>query len=171
MRAINFSLYGGILMAHQLLWVVIVVAAIAILLAVALTGAMRQRRRPFETRMFPANYIDPYDRRIAEIERMFVAQPREAVAAAKLLVDDMLTRMGYPVRISNQERVSDLRHFSRTHADRYRTATSLKNEPSTEELRRALQSYLDTARDLIGEARSHHGSNAQVEERRPEIAG
>lgn len=158
-------------MAHQLLWVVIVVAAIAILLGIALTGALRQRRRPFETRMFPASYVDPYDRRIAEIERMFVGQPREAVAAAKLLVDDMLTRMGYPVRISNEERVADLRHFSRTHADRYRLATGMKNDPSTEELRRALQAYLDTARDLIGDARGHYGSATQTEERRPEIAG
>jgi hypothetical protein len=158
-------------MAHQLLWVVIVVAAIAVLLAIALVGAFRQHRRPFETRMFPQNYIDPYDRRIGEIERMFVSQPREAVAAAKLLVDDMLTRMGYPVRISNQERVSDLRHFSRSHSDRYRLATTLKNDPTTEDLRRALQAYLDTARDLIGDARGQYGANSNSEERRPEIAG
>ncbi len=160
-------------MAHQLLWVIIVVAAIAVLLAIAALGAFRQRRRPFETRIFPQNYIEPYDRRIVEIERMFVGQPRESVAAAKLLVDDMLTRMGYPVRISNEERVRDLRHFSRTHADRYRTATSLKNDPSTEDLRRALQAYLDTARDLIGSARGHYSSqtNGREEERRPEIAG
>lgn len=158
-------------MAHQLLWVVIVVAAIAILLGIALSGAIRQRRHPFQTRMFPANYIDPYDRRIAEIERMFVAQPREAVAAAKLLVDDMLTRMGYPVRISNEERVTDLRHYSRAHGDRYRTATTIRHDPSTEELRRALQAYLDTAHDLIGDARKHYGSAVQTEEHRPEIAG
>lgn len=158
-------------MVHQLLWVVIVVAAVAVLLGVALFGAVRQRRRPFEARMFPESYIDPYDRRIAEIERMFVSQPREAVAAAKLLVDDMLTRMGYPVRISNEERVGDLRHFSRTHADRYKTATSLRHDPSTEELRRALQAYLDTARDMIGDARGHFSKAGRGEERRPEIAG
>jgi hypothetical protein len=158
-------------MAHQLLWVVIVVAAIAVLLGIALFGVFRQRRRPFETRMFPQNYIDPYDRRIAEIERMFVSQPREAVAAAKLLVDDMLTRMGYPVRISNEERVSDLRHFSRTHADRYRLATTLKHDPTTEDLRRALQAYLDTSRDLIGDARGQYSAVTNTEERRPEIAG
>src|SRR5258708_33153693 len=133
-------------MAHEVLWVVIVVAAVAVLLGIALYGAVKRRRRPFETRMFPQSYIDPYDRRIAEIERMFVSQPREAVAAAKLLVDDMLTRMGYPVRISNEERVSDLRHFSRSHAERYRTATMLRRDPTTEDLRRALQAYLDTSR-------------------------
>ena len=158
-------------MAHQVLWVVVVVVAIAVLLGIALAGAARRRQRPFETRMFPQNYIEPYDRRIAEIERMFVAQPREAVAAAKLLVDDMLTRMGYPVRISNEERVRDIRHFSRTHADRYRVATSLKHDPSTEDLRRSLQAYLDTARDLIGDARGRYGDRGTEEERRPEIAG
>ena len=158
-------------MAHQVLWVVIVVAAIAVLLGIALFGALRRRQAPFETRMFPQNYVEPYDRRIAEIERMFVAQPREAVAAAKLLVDDMLTRMGSPVRISNEERVRDLRHFSRTHSDRYKTASSLKSDPSTEDLRRSLQAYLDTARDLLGDARKRYGSDASTEERRPEIAG
>ena len=158
-------------MAHQLLWVVVVVVAIAVLLGIALIGAARRRQRPFETRMFPQNYVEPYDRRIAEIERMFVAQPRESVAAAKLLVDDMLTRMGFPVRISNEERVRDIRHFNRSHADRYRVATSLRNDPSTEDLRRALQAYLDTARDLIGEARGRYGAAETTEERRPEIAG
>ena len=158
-------------MAHQVIWVVIVVAAIAVLLGIALFGAFRRRQAPFETRMFPQNYVEPYDRRIAEIERMFVSQPREAVAAAKLLVDDMLTRMGYPVRISNEERVRDLRHFNRGHSDRYKVATSLKSDPSTEDLRRSLQAYLDTARDLLGDARKRYGADTTTEERRPEIAG
>lgn len=158
-------------MAHQLLWVVIVVAAIAVLAGTVVIGAVRRRQRPFETRMFPENYIDPYDRRIGEIERMFVSQPREAVAAARLLVDDMLTRMGYPVRITNEERVRDIRHFNRTHADRYKLASGLKSDPSTEDLRRSLQAYLDTARDLIGDARGHHASARGNKDHHPEIAG
>src|SRR5438477_2614181 len=140
-------------MPHELLWVVVVVVAIAVLLLIALTSVMRRRNKPFQTQMFPANYVEPYERRIDEVERMFVAQPRESVAAAKLMVDDMLTRMGYPVRISNDERVRDLRHFSRTHSERYRLATRLKADPTTEDLRRSLQAYLDTARELCGEAR------------------
>ncbi|TMF86839.1 MAG: hypothetical protein E6I08_11430 [Chloroflexi bacterium] len=157
-------------MPHELLWVVVVVVAIAVLLLIALTSVMRRRNKPFRTQMFPANYVEPYERRIDEVERMFVNQPREAVAAAKLLVDDMLTRMGYPVRISNDERVRDLRHYSRSHADRYRVATGLKANPTTEDLRRALQAYLDTARDLCGDARKSHHVPAE-ETRRPEIAG
>jgi hypothetical protein len=156
-------------MPHELLWVVVVVVAIAVLLLVALTAVMKRRVKPFETSMFPANYVEPYERRIDEVERMFVAQPREAVAAAKLLVDDMFTRMGYPVRISNEERVRDLRHFSRTHSDRYRLATGLKAHPTTEDLRRSLQAYLDTARDLCAEARKAH-RNQTMETGRPEIA-
>ncbi len=156
-------------MPHELLWVVVVAVAIAVLLLIALTAVMKRRVKPFETRMFPANYVEPYERRIDEVERMFVAQPREAVAAAKLLVDDMLTRMGYPVRISNEERVRDLRHFSRTQSDRYRLATGLKANPTTEDLRRSLQAYLDTARDLCGEARKSHRTTT-METGRPEIA-
>ncbi len=157
---------------HQILWVAIVVVAIAILLGLVLMWVLGQRRRaPFETRMFPENYIDPYSRRIDEIERMFVNQPREAVAAAKLLVDDMLTRMGYPVRISNEERVRDLRYNSRQMSERYRIATSLKSEPSTEDLRRALQAYLETARDMVNDARSRYGTRREAEPAQREIAG
>jgi len=153
----------------ELFWVVVVVAAVAVLLLIAVSAFLKRRVKPFETRMFPANYVEPYERRIDEVERMFVAQPREAVAAAKLLVDDMLTRMGYPVRISNQERVRDLRHFGRTHSDRYRLATSLKANPTTEDLRRSLQAYLDTARDMCGKARKSYKTTT-TETSRPEIA-
>lgn len=158
-------------MTHELLWVVVVVVAIAVLLLMALTSVMRRRTKPFPTQMFPANYVEPYERRIDEVERMFVNQPREAVAAAKLLVDDMLTRMGYPVRISNEERVRDIRHYNRTHSDRYRLASGLKSNPTTEDLRRSLMAYLDTARDLCGEARKTHRTTETEEARRPEIAG
>ncbi|HEX6350503.1 MAG TPA: hypothetical protein VF160_14065 [Candidatus Dormibacteraeota bacterium] len=158
-------------MTHELLWVVVVVVAIAVLLLIALSSVMRRRNKPFRTQMFPANYVEPYERRIDEVERMFVNQPREAVAAAKLLVDDMLTRMGYPVRISNEERVRDIRHYNRTHSDRYRLASGLKSNPTTEDLRRSLMAYLDTARDLCGEARKTHRTTETEESRRPEIAG
>ena len=155
----------------EMFWVVVVVAAIAILLLIALMGVMRRRTtRPFETRMFPANYVEPYENRIEELERMFVSQPREAVAGARLLVDDMLTRMGYPVRINNEERVRDLRHFNRTHSDRYRLATGLKANPTTEDLRRSLQAYLDTARELCGDARKSYINTTKTETSRPEIA-
>ena len=154
----------------ELFWVVVVVAAIAILLLIALLGVMKRRTRPFETRVFPQNFVEPYENRIEELERMFVSQPREAVAGARLLVDDMLTRMGYPVRISNEERVRDLRHFNRTHADRYRLASGLKSNPTTEDLRRSLQAYLDTARDMCSDARKSYISTPKTETSRPEIA-
>lgn len=143
---------------HDWIWVVVVVLAIAVLLVLALAGMRRRRRKPFDTHSFPANYVEPYTRRIDEIERMFVNQPREAVAAAKLLVDDMLTRMGYPVRISDQERVRDLKHFSRERADRYGLATGFKGEPSTEQLRKALQAHLATARELLEENSATDGT-------------
>ena len=139
---------------HELVWVAVAIIAVLIVLALIAGAVTRSRsRKPFETHAFPANYVDPYSRRIDEIEKMFVSQPREALAAAKLLVDDMLTRMGYPVRMSNEERVRDLRHYSRERADRYQSATAFKGDPNTEQMRRALQAHLETARELLDEVR------------------
>lgn len=97
---------------------------------------------------------------------MFVSQPREAVAAARLLVDEMLTRMGYPVRLTASERARDLRGQNRTHSDRYRIAGALRDDANTEEMRRALKGYLDTARDILAEAAGRAGlARPAVEER------
>lgn len=155
------------------IWVVLVVVVIAVLLSLAMTGMRRRRRAPFETRMFPANYVEPYARRIEEIERMFVSQPRESVAAAKSLVDDMLTRQGYPARLSPEERVRDLRHFGKERADRYRTASALKSDATTEHMRRALQHYLGMAGDMLTDARKEHKDVPAVEDANHgrEIAG
>lgn len=138
---------------HDLIWVVVAVIAVAIVIALVASAARQRARKPFEVHPFPANYVDPYTRRIDEIEKMFVNQPREALAAAKLLVDDMLTRMGYPVRMTNQERVKDLRHYSRPRAERYLAATVFKGEPTTEQMRRGLQAHVETARELLDEVR------------------
>ena len=156
---------------HDWIWVIVVVAAVAVLLVLAVVGLRRRNRKPFETHAFPANYVDPYTRRIDEIERMFVNQPREAVAAAKLLVDDMLTRMGYPVRMTNEERVRDLKHFSKERSERYAIATIFKGDPSTEQMRRALQAHLATARELLDENRAGTDTTAAVEDGRRELAG
>lgn len=156
---------------HDWIWVIVVVAAVAVLLVLALVGLSKRNRKPFETHPFPANYVDPYTRRVDEIERMFVNQPREAVAAAKLLVDDMLTRMGYPVRMSNEERVRDLKHYSRDRSERYLTATNFKGEPSTEQLRRGLQAHLATARELLGENSAGAAATPPAEDGRRELAG
>ena len=155
------------------IWVIIALVVIAVLLGIAMAGMRGRRRAPFETHAFPANYVEPYTRRIEEIERMFVNQPREAVAAAKLLVDDMLTRQGYPVRMSPSERVRDMRYTDRSRADRYGAASAIKDNANTEEMRRALQHYLGIAKDLLGEARDHYSKTHEVEDgqRGREIAG
>jgi hypothetical protein len=108
--------------------------------------------------------VETRESRIDEIERMFVSQPREAVAAARLLVDEMLTKMGYPVRLTPSERARDLRAFNRAHSDRYRTAGELKDDANTEEMRRALKGYLDTARDIVAEARGRAGHGRPARE-------
>lgn len=136
----------------------IVVLALLVLLGFALT---RSRRSLSSIRPLPANLIQPYESRLPELERLFVSQPREAVAAAKLLVDDMLNRMGYPVRMGNDERVRDLRGPHRPLGEMYQRATALKGEPTTEQLRRSLQEYLEMARRLLVEASNEAHSLAR----------
>jgi hypothetical protein len=101
-----------------------------------------------------------------------VSQPREAVAAAKMLVDDMYTRMGYPARMHPSERGRDIGYFNRDHAHHYRFAGGLKQDATTEEMRRGLRGLLDIARSLINDGHKTAASTA-VEDRTQgrELAG
>ena len=153
--------------SQTILIVAIVVIAIIVLGLLAWMLTRRGERAGFEPRALPPKELEGREQRIDEIERMFVSQPREAVAAARLLVDEMLTRMGYPVRLTSAERARDLAHFNRAHAERIRTAGAIRDDANTEEMRRALKGYLDTARDIVGEARGRTGAREQpaVQER------
>lgn len=150
----------------QTVVIVVVVLVVAALAALVIAGVTRSRRSMASIRTLPANLIQPYESRLPEIERLFVAQPREAVAAAKLLVDDMLNRMGYPVRMGNEERVRDLRGRHRPLGEMYKRATSIKGEPTTEQLRRSLQEYLEIAKRLLYEAshdaHDHGGQRREI---------
>ena len=125
-------------MQNTILWLIVAIVVVVIIV-LAVIGVMRSRGRRvgFEPRALAAEDLEGREERIDEIERMFVHQPREAVAAARLQVDEMLTRMGYPVRLTAVERSRDLGHFNRAYADRYRTAGELRDDASTEEMRRA----------------------------------
>jgi hypothetical protein len=150
-------------MQNTVLWLIvaIVVVVIIVLAVIGLTRS-RGRRVGFEPRALAVEDLEGREERIDEIERMFVHQPREAVAAARLLVDEMLTRMGYPVRLTAVERSRDLAHFNRGYADRYKSAGELRDDASTEEMRRALKGYLDTAREIAGEAKGRAGLDRPV---------
>ena len=152
----------------NILWTVVIVIAVILLLAIVVRAVRGRRSRPaFETRALPASYLGAYQTRMTELQAMFVDHPREAVASAKQLVDDMTMRMGYPTRLTDKERMDDLASVDRSHADRYRTGLGLKADSTTEEMRRTLQSYLDLARDLLDRGTS---SSAVDAETRPEIA-
>ena len=113
----------------------------------------RGRRSAPGSRPLPGTLVEPYKSRLPEIERQ---QPQEAAASAKLLVDDMLNRMGYPVRMATEERVRDLRGRRRAIADLYKEAAGPKSEPQE-----SLQRYLEIARRLLDEAVHHeHGEVA-----------
>jgi ElaB/YqjD/DUF883 family membrane-anchored ribosome-binding protein len=148
-------------MSNSLLWVIVGIVALLVIIAVVVYAMSRRRRAPFEVRPVPENYVAQYQDRIDELERMFVNQPREAVAAAKLLVDDLLTRMGYPVRMNEQERLRDLKYQHRQHMDRYRTGVGLKDTASTEQLRRALRNYLEMTREMLSEHGQRQGETAE----------
>src|SRR5918911_3517788 len=136
----------------QWTWVIVVLVVIAILLAIAVFASRnRRRRRGFEVRQLSRDQAAAYEGRISELEAMFVSQPREAVAAARMMIDDMLIRAGYPVRLNEEERIKDLGSVDRDLGDRYRLGVGLKSDATTEQLRRAMNGYLEMARNMIGD--------------------
>lgn len=153
---------------NGIIWMVVIAIAVILLVAIIVRAVSARRSRPaFSVRALPASYVGAYQARITELQGMFVDHPREAVAGAKQLVDDMTMRMGYPTRMTDRERLDDMTSVDRRHGERYGVGLGLKTESTTEEMRRALQSYLDLCRDLL----SRSGEESAVEEqRRPEIA-
>ncbi len=153
---------------EQTLWVVVIALAVILVLAFIVRMITNRRSKPtFETRELPGSYVSAYETRMNELQAMFVSNPREAVAGAKQLVDDMTTRMGYPTRLTDRERLTDMASVERKHADHYKVGMALKPDSTTEEMRRALQSYLDLARGLLARATP---SETREAETRPEIA-
>ena len=162
---------------NSILWLIVIAVAVVLLIAIIVRAYTSRRNRPaFEVRALPASYAGAYQARMAELQAMFVDHPREAVAGAKQLVDDMTMRMGYPSRMTDAERLNDMAAVERSHAERYRVGMGLKSESTTEEMRRALQSYLDLARDLLNRGTAEPARTAETdaavaaEDGRPEIA-
>ena len=79
----------------------------------------------------------------------------------------MTMRMGYPTRLTDRERMTDMASVDRRHAERYRTGLALKPDSTTEEMRRALQAHLDLARDLLGRATPDRTTDAESRARSP----
>lgn len=152
----------------EFIWAVVVLAAV-VLVSAFIARAVAGRRAPaFRTRSLPVGYFNAYQARITELQAMFVEQPREAVASAKHMVEDLMVRLGYPTRLTEDERRTDLASVERRHGDWYRTGTTLRPDATTEELRRSLRAYCELARDLIDRAQPDRGREAGSA---PEIAG
>ena len=153
---------------QEMLWVAVVVVAVLLVVAFIVRAISNRRGRPsFRTRSLPVGYFSAYQTRIQELQAMFVNQPREAVAGAKHMVDDLMMRLGYPTRLDERERMRDLAHVHRPLAEHYKAGVALKSDSTTEDLRRALQHYLDLARGLMDRAQPEHEEPAG----RREIAG
>jgi hypothetical protein len=134
----------------MLVGTVLVVVALVVLMAI--TAVRRRREQDFEVRPLPADRVAPYRRRLDELEALFVARPRYAVAGTRQLVDDMLAQMGYPARLGRDDRVRDIAFTNRGHARRYRTAVVVGDRSTTEEMRRAMEHLLAIGRDLLTES-------------------
>jgi hypothetical protein len=130
--------------------VALFVAALVVLMAV--TAVRRRGGRDFEVRPLPADRLAPYRRRLDELETLFVTRPRQAVAGARQVVDDILAQMGYPARLGRDDRVRDIAFTNRGHASRYRTAVVVGDRSSTEEMRQAMVHLLAMGRDLVAES-------------------
>ena len=118
----------------------------------AFTAVRRRGGRDFEVRPLPADRLTPYRQRLEELETLFVTRPRQAVAGARQVVDDMLAQMGYPARLGRDDRVRDIAVTNRGHASRYRTAVVVSERSSTEEMRQAMVHLLALGRDLVTES-------------------
>src|SRR2546423_9052941 len=120
------------------IWVgiAIVVAVIVVLIAIAAVRRRRERR-DFEVRPLPADRAESYAQRLDELERAFVTRPRQSVATARQVVDDMLAQKGYPARLGSDGRARDIAHSNRSHASRYRAAAVVDDRSTTEEMRQA----------------------------------
>jgi hypothetical protein len=126
---------------------------VAVLVALmAVTAVRRRGGRDFEVRPLPAERIAPYRQRLDELETLFVTRPRQAVAGARQVIDDMLARMGYPDRLGRDDRVRDIALTNRGHARRYRIAVVVGERSSTEEMRQAMVHLLAMGRDLAAES-------------------
>jgi hypothetical protein len=153
---------------NGILWMIVIAVAVVLLVAIIVRAVSSGRSGPaFQVRALPASYLSTYQARIIELQAMFVDHPREAVAGSKQLVDDMTMRMGYPTRMTDRERLDDMKSVERSHGERYKVGIGLKAESTTEEMRRALRSYLELARDLLSRGETQR---AVAEQRRPEIA-
>jgi hypothetical protein len=154
---------------NEFIWAVVVLAAIVLVVAFIARAIVGHRAAPaFRPRSLPVGYFDAYQTRITEIRAMFVEQPRDAVAAARHMVEDLMVRLGYPTRLTEDERRADLASVERRHGEWYRTGTTLRTDATTEELRRSLQAYCDLARNLIDRAHPDHIAERGT---KPEIAG
>lgn len=137
------------------IWVGVAVVLAVVVVLVAVTAVRRRRERPaFEVRPLPADRLQPYAARLDELERMFVTGPREALAQARQVVDEMLAGMGYPARLGPNDRVRDIAQVDRDRGRRYQAAVAVDERSTTEEMRRAMQHLLAMGRDLLAESES-----------------
>jgi hypothetical protein len=150
------------------IWVGVAIALAVVVVLLAVIAIRRRGQRPnFEVRPLPADRLQPYAAQLDELERTFVTKPREALAEARQLVDDMLARMGYPARLGTADRARDVAYVNRNRGRRYRAAATVDERSTTEEMRRAMEHLMAVGRDLLAESESNARTAEPVETDRP----
>jgi hypothetical protein len=112
---------------------------------------------------------ESYERSWKDVQAEFVDQPREALANADRLVQEVMRERGYPVD-DFEQRAADLSVDHPDVVDNYRSAhtTSTRahsGDASTEDMRRGMQHYRSLFDDLL---EKHSGDDEQPEADRAE---
>jgi uncharacterized membrane protein len=105
-----------------------------------------------------------YALRWAAIQEQFVDIPEDAVASSQVLVEAVMSELGYPTEDPDQM-LADLSVGHASTLDHYRSAeetsrSAAAGTASTEDLRLAMIDYRALFRDLIGEPEAGNGSSA-----------
>ncbi|TCD06503.1 LPXTG cell wall anchor domain-containing protein [Erythrobacteraceae bacterium CFH 75059] len=119
-------------------------------------AALREREervRSFDIRPLHRDEQQRFGEQWREIKTMFVDSPREAVVRGDLLVTDMLRTRGYPM--ADFDRLYE--DLTVDHADvarQFREAhtIALSGDPTTEEMRRALNHYEGLVDEMLRDA-------------------
>lgn len=127
-----------------------------------------KRHDKLEIRSLSPAARESYERSWKDAQAEFVDQPREALAKADHLVQEVMRERGYPVD-DFEQRAADLSVDHPDVVDNYRTAhtTSTRarsGDASTEDMRRGMNHYKSLFEELLGGTFS--GKDAQRDENR-----
>jgi len=140
----------AILGIRSLYWAIAAVVVVIVVLLL-LVASRRGRGAKLDLRALPPEHASRYLAEMEAAEATFVDNPQQAVARARGLVEEIMRRKGFPDRIDSDQRLRDLQRHDRAAAQSLKEAYAGTNAKNTESMRKALQSYRDVLRRLVGD--------------------